>query len=45
MKQGLVAGIQTLSGCGGVRLGMELIKKIHPSKTVCIPNPSWPIHK
>jgi aspartate aminotransferase, mitochondrial len=45
LKQGCVAGIQTLSGCGGVRLGLELIKKNYPQKPICVPNPSWPIHK
>ena len=40
-----MAGIQTLSGCGGVRLGLELIKKNYPNKPICVPNPSWPIHK
>lgn len=45
IKNGTVAGIQTLSGCGGVRLGLDMIKKEFPDKTICVPNPSWPIHK
>ncbi len=44
-KNKTIAGIQTLSGCGGVRMGFELAKKQLPKDIlVCVPNPSWPIH-
>jgi aspartate/tyrosine/aromatic aminotransferase len=45
IKNNTVAGIQSLSGCGGVRLGLELVKKNFPNATICVPNPSWPIHQ
>jgi aspartate/tyrosine/aromatic aminotransferase len=44
-KNKTISAIQTLSGCGGVRMGLELAKKQLPKDiTVCVPNPSWPIH-
>lgn len=45
VKEGRVAGVQTLSGCGGVRLGWEFCKKYLPKDTkIMIPKPTWPVH-
>jgi len=44
-KNKTISAIQSLSGCGGVRMGLELAKKQLPKDIiVCVPNPSWPIH-
>lgn len=46
-KNGQIAGAQSLSGTGAIRLGFEFLSKFYPTKgaEVLIPNPTWPIHK
>lgn len=45
VQEGRVAAVQTLSGCGGVRVGWEFCKKYLPKDTqIYIPKPSWPVH-
>ncbi len=46
LKEGKIAGIQSLSGTGALKIGFEFIKDFYPyNKTIYIPNPSWPNHK
>lgn len=46
-KDGRIAGIQSLSGTGALRVGFEFLQNFYPTKgvEVLIPNPSWPVHK
>ena len=39
--QNRITSVQSLSGTGAVRLGMELVKVVNPSATFFIPNPTW----
>jgi aspartate/tyrosine/aromatic aminotransferase len=36
--------VQTISGTGSLRVGLEFIAKYNP-RTVYIPNPTWVNHK
>ena len=47
LKENRVAGAQTLSGTGSLRLGFDFLHNFYPNKSaaVYIPNPTWPIHK
>jgi aspartate/tyrosine/aromatic aminotransferase len=47
LKDGRVAGAQSLSGTGSLRLGFEFLSQFYPSKgaAVYVPNPTWPVHK
>jgi aspartate/tyrosine/aromatic aminotransferase len=47
VKDGRVAGAQSISGTGAIRLGFELLGAHYPNKSaeVLIPNPTWPIHR
>lgn len=47
MKDGRVAGAQSLSGTGSLRLGFEFLSQFYPVKgaEVYVPNPTWPVHK
>ena len=47
VKDGRIAGIQSLSGTGSLRLAFEFLKHFyHKSDAkVFIPSPSWPTHK
>jgi aspartate aminotransferase len=46
LKDGLVAGSQTLSGTGSLRLGFEFLQQFYPNKSaeVYTPMPTWPVH-
>ena len=46
MKDGRVAGSQSLSGTGSLRLGFEFLKEFYPNKAaeVYTPSPTWPVH-
>lgn len=44
LKQGRVAGVQTLSGTGGLRVFGELIKEKGGHKFIYLPNPTWGNH-
>jgi aspartate aminotransferase len=39
-----VAIVQSLSGTGGLRVGGEFIKHFWSTKTIYIPDPTWPNH-
>lgn len=47
IKEGKVAGAQSISGTGSIRLGFEFLAKFYPNKNaeVYIPNPTWPVHR
>lgn len=46
LKDGRVAGSQSISGTGSLRLGFEFLSQFYPNKgaEVLVPNPSWPVH-
>jgi len=47
LKDGRVAGAQSISGTGSLRLGFEFLSEFYPNKKaeVLVPNPTWPVHK
>jgi aspartate aminotransferase len=46
LKEKRIVGLQALSGTGSLRVGFEFFSEFFPgSRTVMIPNPSWPNHK
>ncbi len=46
LKDGRVAGSQSLSGTGSLRLGFEFLKEFYPVKNaeIMTPTPTWPVH-
>jgi len=46
LKDGRVAGSQSLSGTGSLRLGFEFLSQFYPVKgaEVYTPTPTWPVH-
>lgn len=46
LKDGRVAGAQSLSGTGSLRLGMEFLSSFYPVKgaEIMTPSPTWPVH-
>jgi aspartate aminotransferase, mitochondrial len=46
LKDGRVAGAQSISGTGSIRLGFEFLSQFYPNKDVdvYVPNPTWPVH-
>jgi aspartate aminotransferase, mitochondrial len=46
LKDGRVAGSQSLSGTGSLRLGFEFLQQFYPVKgaEVLTPTPTWPVH-
>lgn len=47
IKDGQIAGAQSLSGTGSLRLGFEFLSQFYPTKgvDVFVPNPTWPVHR
>jgi len=47
LQEGRIAGAQSISGTGSLRLGFTFFKEWYPHKDidVLIPNPTWPIHR
>lgn len=47
VKEGKIAGAQTISGTGAIRLGFEFLGAHYPKKNaqVLIPKETWPIHR
>ncbi|MBX3659254.1 MAG: aspartate/tyrosine/aromatic aminotransferase [Ramlibacter sp.] len=45
VTSGRVATVQGLGGTGGLKIGADLLKKISPSATVLISDPSWENHR
>lgn len=46
LKDNRVAGAQSISGTGAIRLGFEFLSQFYPVKgaDVYVPNPTWPVH-
>ncbi|CDW78700.1 aspartate aminotransferase [Stylonychia lemnae] len=47
LKDGRVAGAQSISGTGSIRLGFDFLSQFYPNKQaeVLVPNPTWPVHR
>jgi aspartate aminotransferase len=39
-----IAGVQTPGGCGALRVGAELIKRVDPDTTIWVSDPTWANH-
>jgi aspartate aminotransferase len=44
LLEGRVSSVQTPGGCGGLRIGAELVKAASESAHVWVSNPTWPNH-
>jgi len=44
LAEGRVSSVQTPGGCGGLRIGAELIKAASPQARVWVSTPTWPNH-
>jgi len=45
VTQGRVATIQALGGTGGLKVGADFLKRLHPDAKVLISDPSWENHR
>ena len=45
LADGRVVTVQSLGGTGGLKVGADLLRQLHPSATVLISNPSWENHR
>jgi len=47
MRENRIAGIQSLSGTGSLRVGFTFLRDWYPNKDaeVYLPNPTWPLHR
>ena len=47
LQENRIAGAQSISGTGSLRLGFSFFSQWYPHKDIdyLVPNPSWPIHK
>ncbi|MDM0105753.1 amino acid aminotransferase [Variovorax sp. J22R24] len=45
VNSGRVATIQAIGGTGGLKVGADFLKKLNPSATVLISDPSWENHR
>jgi len=47
LNEGRIAGAQSISGTGSLRLGLQFFKDWYPHKDIdiLVPSPTWPIHK
>jgi aspartate aminotransferase len=44
LAAGRISSVQTPGGCGGLRIGAELIKAANSTARVWVSNPTWPNH-
>jgi aspartate/tyrosine/aromatic aminotransferase len=44
LEDGRLAAVQTLSGTGSLRVGMEFVKNFLPGKKVFVSKPTWGNH-
>ncbi len=44
LKANRIRGVQTPGGCGGLRVGAELVKRAKPDATIWVSNPTWANH-
>jgi aromatic-amino-acid transaminase len=45
VKEGRVATVQGVGGTGGLKIGADFLKRLNPSATVLISDPSWENHR
>ena len=45
VKSGRVATVQCIGGTGGLKVGADFLKKLNPSASVLISDPSWENHR
>jgi aromatic-amino-acid transaminase len=45
VKAGRIATVQALGGTGGLKVGADLLKRMNPSASVLISDPSWENHR
>jgi aromatic-amino-acid transaminase len=45
VQQGRVATVQALGGTGGLKVGADFLKRLHPDAKVLISDPSWENHR
>jgi len=45
VAQGRVATVQALGGTGGLKVGADFLKRLHPDAKVLISDPSWENHR
>ena len=45
VKAGRIATVQALGGTGGLKIGADFLKRLNPSATVLISDPSWENHR
>jgi aromatic-amino-acid transaminase len=45
VRDGRVATVQALGGTGGLKLGADFLKRLHPQAQVLISDPSWENHR
>jgi aromatic-amino-acid transaminase len=45
VQAGRIATVQALGGTGGLKVGADFLKKLHPDATVLISDPSWENHR
>jgi aspartate aminotransferase len=47
LNEGRIAGAQSLSGTGSLRVGFTFLKDWYPHKDIdfLLPNPTWPLHR
>ncbi|WHZ11541.1 MAG: aromatic amino acid transaminase [Burkholderiaceae bacterium] len=45
LRSGRVATVQSLGGTGGLKIGADFLKRLHPDAKVLISDPSWENHR
>lgn len=45
VEAGRIVTVQTLGGTGGLKVGADLLKRLNPTATVLISDPSWENHR
>jgi aromatic-amino-acid transaminase len=45
VQSGRIATVQAIGGTGGLKVGADFLKRIHPDATVLISDPSWENHR
>ena len=45
VKSGRIATVQGLGGTGGLKVGADFLKRLHPESQVLISDPSWENHR
>ncbi len=45
VKEGRIATVQGIGGTGGLKIGADFLKRVNPTATVLISDPSWENHR